>query len=92
MKADIHPAYHPITVKCSCGYEFVTGSSLADDSLNIEVCSNCHPFFTGKQKVIDTAGMVESFNRKFSKLGQKKPATGPAKEPKLGTVKKDKDN
>jgi large subunit ribosomal protein L31 len=91
MKAEIHPAYHPITVKCSCGYEFVTGSSLAEDSLNIEVCSNCHPFFTGKQKVIDTAGMVESFNRKFSKLGQKKPVTGQTKEPKLGTVKKDKE-
>lgn len=89
MKAEIHPAYHQITVKCSCGHEFATGSSLAEDSLNIEVCSNCHPFFTGKQKVIDTAGMVDSYNRRFSKLGQKKPA-GPAKEPKLGIVKKDK--
>lgn len=73
MKADIHPAYHHITVKCSCGYEFVTGSSLQEDSLNIEVCSNCHPYYTGKQKVIDTAGMVDSFNRRFGKLGQKKP-------------------
>lgn len=90
MKADIHPAYHQITVKCSCGHEFTTGSSLADDALSIEVCSNCHPFFTGKQKVIDTAGMVDSFNRRFSKLGQKKQTTAPAKEPKLGTVKKDK--
>ncbi len=89
MRAEIHPSYHPITVKCSCGYEFVTGSALQDDSLNIEVCSNCHPFFTGKQKVIDTAGMVDSYKRRFSKLGQK-PEGAPAKEPKLGTVKKEK--
>ncbi len=91
MKAEIHPAYHQITVKCTCGHEFVTGSALADDSLNVEVCSNCHPFFTGKQKVIDTAGMVDSFNRRFSKLGQKKATQEPTKEPKLGTVKKEKD-
>ena len=71
MKADIHPAYRPIKVKCSCGYEFSIGSSLQEDSLNIEVCSNCHPYYTGKQKVIDTAGMVDSFHRRFSKLGQK---------------------
>ncbi len=73
MKADIHPAYHQITVKCTCGHEFQTGSALPDDTLSLEVCSNCHPFFTGKQKVIDTAGMVDSFNRRFSKLGQKRP-------------------
>jgi large subunit ribosomal protein L31 len=73
MKADIHPHYHTIKVKCSCGYEFETGSSLQEDSLNIEVCSNCHPFYTGKQKIIDTAGRVDSFNRKFGNFGQKKP-------------------
>jgi large subunit ribosomal protein L31 len=72
MKADIHPAYKMIKVKCSCGHEFETGSSLAEENLNIEVCSNCHPFYTGKQKIIDTAGRVDSFNRKFSGLGQKK--------------------
>lgn len=73
MKADIHPEYRTIKVKCSCGYEFETGSALQEDSLTIEVCSNCHPFYTGKQKIIDTAGRVDSFNRKFSNLGQKKP-------------------
>jgi len=78
MKADIHPAYHEITVKCSCGHEFTTGSALESDTLNIEVCSNCHPYYTGKQKVIDTAGMVDSFNRRFGKLGQPK-AAAPAK-------------
>lgn len=67
MKADIHPQYHPITVKCSCGYEFVTGSALPEESLSIEVCSSCHPFYTGKQKIIDTAGRVDSFNRRFGK-------------------------
>lgn len=73
MKADIHPAYRQIKVKCSCGYEFEVGSSLHEDSLNIEVCSHCHPYYTGKHKVIDTAGMVDSYNRRFANLGQKKP-------------------
>lgn len=92
MKADIHPAYHPLAVKCSCGYEFVTGSSLGEDSLSVEVCSNCHPYYTGKQKVIDSAGMVERFNLKFVGLGQKKSASGTAKAPaKIGTVKRDKE-
>ncbi len=74
MKADIHPEYRTIKVKCSCGHEFETGSALQEDTLNIEVCSNCHPFYTGKQKIIDTAGRVDNFNRKFGNLGQKKPA------------------
>jgi large subunit ribosomal protein L31 len=79
MKADIHPEYRTIKVKCSCGYEFETGSSLHEDSLTIDVCSNCHPFYTGKQKIIDTAGRVDSFNRKFGNLGQKKPVAAEAK-------------
>lgn len=74
MRPDIHPEYHTIKVKCSCGHEFETGSSLSDDVLNIEVCSSCHPFYTGKQKIIDTAGRVDSFNRKFGSFGQKKTA------------------
>lgn len=74
MKADIHPEYRTIKVKCSCGYEFETGSSLHEDTLSIDVCSNCHPFYTGKQKIIDTAGRVDGFNRKYGNLGQKKPA------------------
>lgn len=75
MKADIHPEYRIINVKCSCGYEFQTGSALKEETLSIEVCSNCHPFYTGRQKIIDTAGRVDSFNRKFSNLGQKKVTT-----------------
>lgn len=88
MKADIHPEYRTIKVKCSCGHEFETGSSLHEDSLTIEVCSNCHPFYTGKQKIIDTAGRVDSFNRKFGNLGQKKPIVANADEAKNEKTKK----
>ncbi len=58
MKADIHPDYSDIKVTCSCGNEFTTRSTLSEDLL-IEVCSACHPFYTGKQKIVDTAGRVD---------------------------------
>lgn len=64
MKAEIHPDYQDIKVTCSCGNEFVTRSTLKDD-LHIEVCSSCHPFYTGKQKIVDTAGRVDKFRRKY---------------------------
>lgn len=64
MKADIHPDYQEITVTCSCGNEFKTRSTM-EKSLNIEVCSICHPFYTGKQKIVDTAGRVEKFRQKY---------------------------
>ena len=64
MKADIHPEYQDIKVTCSCGNEFVTRSTLKDE-LHIEVCSSCHPFYTGKQKSVDTAGRVDKFRRKY---------------------------
>jgi large subunit ribosomal protein L31 len=66
MKADIHPAYHDIKVTCSCGNSFNTRSTLADD-LTVEVCSSCHPFFTGKQKIMDTAGRVDRFKQKYGR-------------------------
>ena len=66
MKADLHPTYQEITVVCSCGNEFSTGSTLKQD-LNIEICSECHPFYTGKQKLIDTAGRVEKFKQRYAK-------------------------
>ena len=66
MKADIHPKYAPITVTCSCGNTFETASTLNRD-LSVEVCSACHPFYTGKQKIVDTAGRVEKFRRKYRK-------------------------
>jgi large subunit ribosomal protein L31 len=64
MKADIHPAYQDITVTCSCGSNFTTRSTAGRD-LNIEVCSQCHPFYTGKQKLLDTAGRVDKFRQKY---------------------------
>ena len=57
MKADVHPQYGEIKVTCSCGNEFVTGSTLGQD-LQVEVCSACHPFYTGKQKIVDSGGRV----------------------------------
>ncbi len=65
MKADIHPKYQEISVKCSCGNEFKTRSTLRDDHLHLDVCSSCHPFYTGQQKIVDTAGRVEKFRRRF---------------------------
>ncbi len=64
MKADIHPNYTEVNVACSCGNSFKTGSTAGED-LNIEVCSQCHPFFTGKQKIVDTAGRVDKFRQKY---------------------------
>ncbi len=66
MKPDIHPKYQDITVICSCGNTFITGSTLCH-SLNIEVCSQCHPFYTGKQKLLDTGGRVQRFNQRYNK-------------------------
>ena len=65
MKADIHPAYHDINVVSSCGNTFTTCSTLKADSLNVDVCSACHPFYTGHQKIVDTAGRVDKFRRKY---------------------------
>lgn len=64
MKAEIHPSYDDITVTCSCGNSFQTRSTAGKD-LTIEVCSQCHPFFTGKQKLIDTEGRVDKFRQKY---------------------------
>ncbi len=66
MKADIHPDYKTITVTCSCGSTFETRSTLGKE-LHVEVCSACHPFYTGKQKIVDTAGRVDKFRRKYNR-------------------------
>ncbi|MCB5250001.1 MAG: 50S ribosomal protein L31 [Candidatus Cloacimonadales bacterium] len=63
MKDGIHPKYQKVTVKCACGNTFETGSTNA--KLDVDICSACHPFYTGKQKILDTAGRVEKFNRKY---------------------------
>jgi large subunit ribosomal protein L31 len=64
MKPDIHPEYKEITVSCSCGGSFKTRSTAGRD-LHLDVCSECHPFFTGKQKLLDTAGRVDKFRQKY---------------------------
>ena len=66
MKAAIHPAYNETRVHCACGNQFVTRST-HKGAINVEICSNCHPFFTGKQKLVDTAGRIERFRRKYAK-------------------------
>jgi large subunit ribosomal protein L31 len=66
MKAAIHPVYHEVRVLCACGHSFNTRSTHKGD-IHVEICSNCHPFFTGKQKLVDTAGRVERFRRKYAK-------------------------
>ena len=67
MKADIHPEYVVAHVTCSCGNEFTTRSTKAE--LHVEICSACHPFYTGKQKLVDTGGRVERFQRRLEKAG-----------------------
>ena len=64
MKPDTHPNYTALTVTCSCGETFQTRSTLGKD-LHVEVCSKCHPFYTGKQKMLDTAGQVDKFRRRY---------------------------
>lgn len=63
MKSDIHPSYAECLVTCACGYTFKTGSTKKE--IRVEICSQCHPFFTGKQKFIDSAGRVEKFRKKY---------------------------
>ena len=68
MKQDIHPKYNPASVVCSCGHEFTVSSTLTRSDLHIDVCSQCHPFFTGKQKLVDTAGRVDKFKKKYGMM------------------------
>ncbi|MDZ7581358.1 MAG: 50S ribosomal protein L31 [Deltaproteobacteria bacterium] len=68
MKTDIHPNYLQTTIKCACGQEIEVGSTKKD--IRVEICSKCHPFFTGKQKLIDTAGRIERFRKKYEKFQQ----------------------
>jgi large subunit ribosomal protein L31 len=66
MKAETHPDYTEIKISCSCGNEFVTRSTLGED-LQVEVCSSCHPFYTGKQKIVDAGGRVDKFRKRYGK-------------------------
>jgi large subunit ribosomal protein L31 len=74
MKETIHPTYAEVQVTCSCGNQFTTRSTTATKQLHIEVCSQCHPFYTGKQKVMDTAGRIDKFRQRY---GQKSEGAKP---------------
>lgn len=66
MKENIHPTYHQTVIKCACGSEISTGST--KEEIRVEICSKCHPFYTGKQKLVDSAGRIEKFRRKYEKF------------------------
>ncbi len=79
MKADIHPQYFPkATVRCACGNEWTTGST--KETMSVPVCSKCHPFYTGTEKILDTRGRVEKFRKRLEKAAQK---TVPKKAPRI---------
>ena len=82
MKPNIHPDYHEVTVHCACGNAFKTRSTFKGSMVKVEVCSSCHPFFTGKQKLMDTAGRVERFTRKYEKAAEAVQAAQAAKAKK----------
>ena len=68
MREGIHPEYHQVTVRCNCGNEFVTGST--NKEIRVEVCSKCHPFFTGKQKFVDAGGRVDKFKKRLENFNK----------------------
>ena len=71
MKTDTHPTYSDVTVVCSCGNTFVTRSTKGGGQQHIELCNECHPFFTGKQKLVDSGGRVERFNKRYGERKSK---------------------
>jgi large subunit ribosomal protein L31 len=80
MKKDIHPEYHKTVVHCACGSEFDTGSTAKE--IKVEICSKCHPFFTGKQKLVDAAGRVERFRTKYAQTDKTAVSSKPKKSKK----------
>lgn len=72
MKDGIHPTYYKTNIRCACGNEIPSGST--KDNISIEICSACHPFFTGKQKLVDTAGRIERFNKKYAQFNKDRSA------------------
>jgi large subunit ribosomal protein L31 len=69
MKSEIHPQYHQFNVHCACGEGWTTGSTKKE--LRVEICSKCHPFFTGRQKLVDSAGRIDRFQQRYNKKGAK---------------------
>jgi len=86
MKTGIHPAYHQITVTCACGNTFKVGSTQKDD-MRVEICSNCHPLYTGKAKLIDTAGRVDKFRARAEAAQAKQAAAAQAAAKKADLTK-----
>ncbi len=68
MNKEIQPEYHEVTVTCACGNTFKTGSTVKGDTIKVDICNKCHPFFTGKQKIVDSSGRVEKFNKKRANM------------------------
>ena len=68
MREGIHPEYNAATINCACGASYATKSTRGD--FNVEICANCHPFYTGKQKIVDTAGRVDRFRRRYANLNK----------------------
>ena len=85
MKAEIHPSYKEVNVICSCGNTFKTRSTIAKPELHIEVCSVCHPHYTGKQKLMDTGGRVDKFKKRYAKAGAKTSKADKAEKPGAST-------
>ena len=78
MQKDIHPTYYTDSkVKCSCGHTWITGSTLKE--IEVEICSNCHPFYTGNEKVLDTRGRIDRFKKRVTKLEEAKQTVVPKK-------------
>jgi len=71
MKADIHPTNHLAKIRCACGFE-IEAHSTKGDLVEVEICSNCHPFFTGKQRFVDTAGRIDRFRKKYAAFDKNK--------------------
>ena len=67
MKDNINPYYHEVTVVCACGNTFKTRSTVKGDEIKVDICNKCHPFFSGKQKIVDSSGRVEKFNKKIGR-------------------------
>jgi len=80
MQPDIHPAYNETTVTCSCGSTFTTRSTAKDGVIHAEVCSQCHPFYTGKQKILDTGGRIAKFEKRFGDKTKSGAAKAPAEQ------------
>jgi large subunit ribosomal protein L31 len=86
MKADIHPEYRQTRVHCSCGNEFVTGGTA--EEIRVELCNNCHPFYTGKQKLVDAGGRVERYKQRYAKTQEQQAAAAEREAAKKPAKKK----